>query len=101
MKTLKYISAATLALLLINAIAINHVSNLNTSSDFKFLAKGFSTTTVATDVNQLGDEINSGQSNSFPIYVSEINHGLFYYTDTKNSNMELVSRDFLFSSFRQ
>src|ERR1035438_1319631 len=99
MKTLKYISAATLALLLINAIAFNHVSNLNSSSNIKFLTNGISTTSVATDVNPLGDEINSGQSSSFPIYVSEINHGLFYYTDSRNGNNELVNRDFLFSKF--
>jgi Tol biopolymer transport system component len=99
MKTLKYISAATLALLLIKAIAFNHVSNLNSSSNIKFLTNGISTTSVATDVNPLGDEINSGQSSSFPIYVSEINHGLFYYTDSRNGNNELVNRDFLFSKF--
>ena len=99
MKTLKYISAAGLALILINAIAFNHVSNLNSSSDVKFVVNPISSTAVSTDVNQLGDEINNSQSSSFPIYVSEINHGLFYYTDHRNSNNELTSRDFLFSKF--
>ncbi|MGD0710211.1 MAG: hypothetical protein ABR968_03445 [Bacteroidales bacterium] len=99
MKTYKYFSAAALALILINAIAFNNVSTLNTSFRVKFVANLVSSTSVATDVKQLGTEINNGQSSSFPIYLSEINHGLFYYTDHKNSNNALLSRDFLFSKF--
>ncbi len=99
MKTYKYISVLALALILINAIAFNHVSNLNTSSKVKFIASPISSTSVTTDVKQLGAEINNGQSSSFPIYVSEINQGLFYYTDNCNSNKVLISRDLLFSKF--
>jgi Tol biopolymer transport system component len=99
MKTLKYISAAALALILLNAIAFNNVSTLNSSSKVKFVANLASSTSVATDVKQLGSEINNGKSSSFPIYVSEINHGLFYYTDINNSNSTLLSRNFLFSKF--
>jgi hypothetical protein len=96
MKTYKYIPVVALALILFNAIAINHVSStLNTSAKFNptFASK------QAIDVKKLGSEINGGQSSTFPLYLSEINFGLIYYADNKNSNNVLISRDFLFSKF--
>jgi hypothetical protein len=50
------------------------------------------------DIKPLSEVIN-GTSSAFPIYISEINSGLIYYTDNKNSNNVLISRDFFFSKF--
>jgi hypothetical protein len=98
MKTIKKISVVALAMILINAVAFNNVSKMDSLSNVKFVVNLVASTSVSTDINPLGDDINSKQSSSYPIYISEINHGLFYYTDTRNSNNELISRVFLFSS---
>lgn len=50
------------------------------------------------DVKVLSEVIN-GTSSAFPIYISEINSGLIYYTDKKNNNNVLISRDFFFSKY--
>jgi Tol biopolymer transport system component len=99
MKTIKNISVVALVLIIINAVAFNKVSNLYSSFKVKFVANSISSTAVANDINPLSDEINCRESCSYPIYISEINHGLFYYTDTRNSNNEPVNRDFFFSEF--
>lgn len=99
MKTIKNISATALALILINAIALTHLPTQNTLPKVNFLTNAISTTAVATEIKQLGVEINNGQSSSFPICLSEIRNGLFYYTDINNSSSGLISREFLFSSF--
>jgi len=100
MKTYKYISVVALAFILFNAIAFSHVSSiLNTSSKVIFFSNPVFISKLAVDVKKLGSEINNGQSSEFPIYLSEINYGLIYYADNKNSKDVLISRDFLFSKF--
>ena len=100
-KIYKYISAILIALILFSgAIAFTHLSSsVSTTSDFKFLSNPVLSSNSTIDIKKLGSEINNGQYSVFPIYISEINNGLFYYADTKNTNNVLMKRDFLFSKF--
>ncbi len=100
-KTYKYILVGVIALILFSgAIAFTHMSStVRTTSDLKFVLNPILYSNAAIDIKKLGSEINNGHNSVFPIYISEINNGLFYYADTKNSNNVLMNRDFLFSKY--
>jgi len=100
-KTFRYISAIAIVLIFFSgAIAFQHFSSsVNVSStNLKFISNPVFIP-PSIDIKKLGSEINNGQYSVFPIYISEINSGLFYYADNRNSNNVLISRDFLFSKF--
>jgi hypothetical protein len=59
---------------------------------YNYTASAFS----CVDVKALSTVIN-GTSSEYPLYISDINSGLIYYVDYKNSNNVAVTREFYFS----
>jgi hypothetical protein len=55
-------------------------------------------TPLMVDVKKLSSEINSLRSCQYPLYVSENNSGLFYFTEFTKGN-ELVNREYFFSKY--
>ena len=53
---------------------------------------------LMVDVKKLSPEINSLKSCQYPLYVSESNSGLFYFTELSKGN-ELVNREYFFSKY--
>ena len=51
------------------------------------------------EVHKLGSEINSAKSCEYPIYISESNSGLVYYTEIKNNESGIISQEFYYSKF--
>lgn len=51
------------------------------------------------EINLLSAEINSVKSCEYPIYVSEINSGLIYYTEFRNATNTASSKEFFFSRY--
>lgn len=51
-----------------------------------------------TDVFKLGSEINKVISCEYPLYVSEINSGLIYFTEFKKGDV-ITNREFFFSKY--
>jgi hypothetical protein len=100
-KSFKYISAIVIAFILFSsAIALKQFSLSGSSAtEIKFISKPEVLPMSTIDVKMLGSEINNGQYSVFPIYISEINNGLFYYADNKNKSNVLITRDFLFSKY--
>jgi hypothetical protein len=82
----------------INASAFMHVST-NVNPKVKFALNTSTGLKPTINIEKLGSEINSEQTNKFPIFYSEINHGLIYYADHVSSDNKFISRDFLFSKF--
>lgn len=51
------------------------------------------------EVNILSSEINSGKSCEYPLYLSETNTGLIYYTESKYEINSISSREFFYTSY--
>ena len=56
-------------------------------------------TAYVIEVHKLNSEINNAKSCEFPIYVSESNSGLIYYSELKNSADGSSSQEFYYSKF--
>lgn len=85
------------SLMYIQAYTITKRTSFNPPAFFynpSALHSGFS----HVDVKVLSAVIN-GTYSVYPIYMSEINEGLIYCADNRNSKNVLIGRDFLFSKF--
>ena len=100
MKTNKVVSVAVAFALVmfINAYAFIHVST-SVNKKPNLISKLSAVSKPGIDIEKLGSEVNSEQTNKFPILYSDADNGLIFYADHVNSNNEFISRDFLFSEF--
>jgi len=97
----KLITIITIVFLLVSLVSVraNSIEKGKSYNPPAFVNDQLTSVFSQVDVKALSEVINGTSSSAFPIYISEINSGLIYYTDNKNRKNVLVSRDYLFSRF--
>lgn len=53
----------------------------------------------SVEIYKLSQEINSIKTSEYPIFVSELNNGIIYFTETKKGGQSITNKDFYFSRF--
>jgi hypothetical protein len=82
----------------INASGIKNANNVCEKA-LTNISQPFLRTAYLIEVHKLSSEINNGKSCEYPLYISEMNSGIIYFAELKNSNNVISSQGFFFSKY--
>jgi hypothetical protein len=98
MKKIYPISAIVIFLISFNAMATSSSNNVCKQA-LKQVSAPLVKTAYLIEVDKLGTEINNLAPCKYPVYVSEINTGLIYFTELKKWNNTDAGREYYFSKY--
>ena len=86
-----------LSVLTIMPVITKAKSILNRHDPSGSIAYNYSGNSV--EMYKLSQEINNIKTSEYPIFVSELNNGIIYFTETKKGGQSITNKDFYFTRF--